>query len=458
MLASLAGAFLLGACSQGVAPTGPYAKWLQKNESAQAVTRAGPFTILDVTWFEHGSSFMGSTLPDRYQRVVWRDKVLVQKARLLERWDTGNGRTMLVVLANKEGSKFERTLLIVDERPDGTVLHRPRSTDPDWSEDPNYSIGTPVDRRTRHFGITDGSFNFLLDLETLAVTKIPKGVGNWAVPHVTEYAGMAPDGTAVAYASGDVDPSALVVVDLAGGRRDVIPIPQAILAKDPEKDLSHFSPLLRWFAANRVWRKNSAGQWDTQPVAVPRAAANPVEELYLDADSGYRTCFVAANDACARGWRNAGDKDNAALPELHGHSHAYVPEQPVRAFGANVAALWLRPAVVENGYTLLSDASPEHLARELAARLAQRRVPFVDTTQCPGIRSGTRECMALLTRTFGWEGQLAPYIEGAIQPGDGAAAVIVTPTAILAISPRGTGSYLVTMARYARSGPLWRVY
>lgn len=452
MIAPLACAVLLGGCSLGTAPEGPYAKWLRRDESVQGVTQAGPFTILDVTWRESGPSFMGSALPDTYQRVLWRGKVLVHWARLLERQDMGNGRTLLVVLANKDDRLSGRALLIVDERPDGTVLHRPRTTDPDWSEDPEYSIGTAIDRRTRYFTPTDGHFNFLLDLETLAVTKIPKVERTVAGPYVTEYAGMSPDGTAVAYASSGIDPSALVVIDLAGSQRDVIPIPQAILDKDPQRDLGRFSPLLRWFAANRVWKKNGAGQWDTQPAAPTSPPANPVEELYLDAN-GYHTCFAPANDACVRGWRKATEAEDDALFNGYRHRYAYVPERPLQAFGGNVTALWLHRATVENGYTLLSELPPERLASELVARLKKRGIPFVDTAQCPDIQRSTSGCQDLLGQKFGWQGQFAPYIAQAIQPDEGAT-VLVTPTGAFAISARAGGSYLSTTMRYGRSGPI----
>ncbi len=448
--ATLLACLALGGCSPGTPPTGPYAKWLKRNESVLGVKQEGPFTILEVEWRSHiGGSL--APLPHSSQRVLWHDREVVRSARDIERW-TGIDR---VVLLADVATEYSHEPHIIYERAGGPVAERLEVGQTGLQGEAGYGHGYPIDPHTRYLPKSMSGGGFLLDARTLKLRELPDGVRRNATPTIGALAGLSPDGKSVAYADARDSPSVLIVIDQDGQQREPLPVPVGKPAADRERDLSPYSPLLRWFAADYRWEKNAAGRWDIRPAVRHAAVAQPVEELFLDAQAGYRTCFASGNTACASGWRRPAESEAQAIFDWS-PAFAYVPEKPVQAFGGNVTALWFRNATFASGYQLLSTAPPAALAAELARRLAARGIPFVRSEQCLQ-KNGRANCTALVKDKFAWQGQLGAYIDstiGYIEPGT---TLFVTPTAILGIAGNDKGgSYLQTVARYGSAGPVYR--
>lgn len=358
--------FLLSAC--GRPPDGPYAEWLENDETVESVSQELPFTILHIhrvptDWLRILS------FENRYDRVLYQRKVVIDKGEPAELWK-GLGQPAVIVHRYANLSDDQSPLFLVYERNKKAVVEH---------VDMGAYIkttGEPIGPGLRYFKDENLKYEGVL-LKALPAQKtfLPKGL---AWPSITQLAGFAPDLKAFAYADSLEEPSVVMVVDAQGNMGEPIPLPAMHRVSAMVHATSRVGQIHPWFDARFKWQK-SIDKWDLariDDVENPRSATDALEELFLDADQGYRNCFGSANLACLDGWRrDPRDEDYDAC--TCAGAHVYRPLQPVQAFGAKVNRLLYATSGNGSAYHLVLDAPPEKVAGELRRRLKARRIDHV---------------------------------------------------------------------------------
>ncbi|WP_175016937.1 hypothetical protein [Massilia sp. YMA4] len=446
-LTALALALALVACgAPATPPSGPYARFLKGDESVRKVSQEGPFTLLDIDYSTCCGYLFGAQLD--YQRILYRDKVLVKKVERVEPfrgfgrpalvWPVPLGDGKLQVLSEHGGKAAFDTVDL------GLYSHD--------GED-GYYHGYPIAPGVRYFPSNGG---VLLSGFPLRVQKLPAGL-DCCTGHIGQLAGTAPDGSAYAYADSRKEPGAILVVDADGTKREPVPLPVTPTTASTQ-DLSPHTPLLRWFQSSFAWTKNAQGKWNAAPVAAaPQGKGVAAEDVFLDVPAGYRRCFATDNASCEPGWRllQAGElptlfKDGYVPP------YSYAPPQGMRAFGAPVTALIAsRIGYGGTGYYLYVDASAEQVVAAFTRRLRERKLPFVRVDECPRTDYGNPDCAAQLGERLGWRRKLDYSLEGALRWRPESGAMFVLPTiAVAIVAEEGGATRISTLARYPAPPPM----
>jgi len=347
----LAFCFLLCAC--GRPPEGPYAKWLKYDEEVVSAKEEGPFTILRVEYRPGGwGSFHGTG--NNFDRILYRGKIVVEQARETDAW---KDLVRPAILADVN-TVDERGLKIVYEGNGKPIVKRIDAMDNGSSD---HVFGEVLGPGLRYFPMLGGhTQGFLLRAFPLQVQILPLGPTSPAIWQLTS---LAPDSKAFAYADSLESPSVVVVVDENGKIGEPMPIPVKTVQSRT------------WFDAYFKWLKNAQGRWEIAKVAsspAPLNTGSALEELFLDADAGYRDCFASIS-ACRGGWRREPLKESDAYDCDCSLPLQYKPPQAVQAFGANVRALWYG----RSEYDLVLDAPPNKVGSALRKRLGERRIDFV---------------------------------------------------------------------------------
>jgi hypothetical protein len=315
------------------------------------------------------------------------------------------------------------------------------------------SHGYPLRHGVRYFPryLGEHDAGFLLRVLPTRLTKLPPGPKGASITSVLSLAGIAPDGKAYVYTDSHETPSVVVVVDADGTVRDPVPIPITSLSSSVGPDSNPFEPVWRWFAATFTWQKDAHGRWAIIPTWAHAgiAPANPVEEPFIDAVAGYKSCFASANPACLQGWRFLEDS-GARFGDCCLSRYAYEPIKPTRAFESDVMAIvYSRSVTSDSGYKLLLNAPRDQVIATLTKRLKSREVPFVRTDQCPNLASESAPCIDLLKQTIRWKDQVSPSLLWTIFSASENAAVFMTPTAAFAVYAAANGrTWVDTLARY----------
>lgn len=346
---------LLGAC--GNPPTGPYAKWLNNGEKVRSVKEEGPFTILHVERrSESWDSFHGTGYD--FDRILYHGKVVVQEAHATAPW---KGLEKPAIFAQIYPDAKSR-LNLVYERDGKPIVKNIDAGADGWTQ---YDFGEAIGPGLRYFpnlhGRTQG---FLVRAFPLEVTVLPPGPRN---PAIWQLASLAPDSKAFVYADDLESPSVVVVVDEGGKIGEPIPIP------------TQTGKARMWFDAHFKWQKNVTGRWDIAKLAPgpePSTSGSALEEMFLDADAGYRHCF-ADSIACRGGWRREPVKDPEAYECSCAFPFQYKPLQAMQAFGANVREMWYTRTANGSAYELVLDASPDRVGSELRRKLDGRHISYL---------------------------------------------------------------------------------
>lgn len=403
---------LLSAC--GESPSGPYAKWMYNDESVLSVAQQGPFTILHIEHRPRGwGSFSGTG--SRFDRILYKDKIVVKEARITEAWkDAGNSAILAEIY-----SETKSRLNLVYELNGKAVVKRIDAGKDGWS---NADFGEPIGPGLRYFanwyGNTQG---FLMRAFPIEAKVLPLGPQK---PAISQLASVAPDWKAFAYTDNLEAPSLFVVVHDDGSIGEPIPVPVTS------------NQARTWFNVHFKWSKKAGGRWDIARVSAMPAQVNAgsaLEELFLDADAGYRNCF-ANSSACQAGWRREAISDTYDC-ECH-HPYLFKPSRPTQAFGANVRELWY--ARYGGGfYDLVLDAPPEKVADEIRKRLDGRHTDYLGPGQVS--RERVESFLKKDSLQDDWIRSLSNKPQS-IQ--------FVMPTVAVRVEAEGHGTLLRTIGRY----------
>lgn len=364
----LAFCLLLSAC--GRPPEGPYAEWLENDETVESVTQELPFTILHIE-FVPTDWLRILSFQQRYDRVLYKRKVVIEKGEPARLWQ-GLGQPAVIAQQYANISDDQSPLFLVYERNQKAVVeHIDMGT---------YikSIGEPIGPGLRYFEDEDKKYEgSILKAFPVEKTNLPKGL---AWPSIHRLAGFTPDMKAFAYADSLSEPSVVVVVDAKGNIGEPIPLPDMPRVPEAVQTSGHLGQIHPWFDAQFKWQVTPTGQWDLArraPMEINRSAATALEELFLDASQGYRNCFGSTSIACLDGWRR--DPEDEAYEHCQcAGAHVYRPSKPVQAFGSNVNRLLYATSGNGSAYHLVLDAPPEKVVGELRNRLKARRLEIVE--------------------------------------------------------------------------------
>ena len=362
---------LLSAC--GRPPEGPYAEWLENDETVESVSQELPLTILHINreptdWLRIFSN------QERYDRVLYKRKIVIEKGDPARLWQ-GLGQPAVIVHQYANISDDQSPLFLVYERNKKAVVeHIDMGT---YIKE----IGEPIGPGLRFFENEDSRYvGALLKAFPIEKTLLPKGP-DW--PSIEEPAGIAPDRKAFAYVDSLAEPSVVLVVDAEGNFGEPIPVPAIPAFPQGPRTSSRIVQILPWFDARFKWHKTTAGKWDLTRIATSEhilSATDALEELFLDASKGYLNCFGSASVACLGGWRRSWRIEEHEVCQC-AKAYVYLPLQPVRAFGANVNRLWYGITGNGSAYHLILDAPPEQVAGELRKRLKARRLEIADARE-----------------------------------------------------------------------------
>jgi hypothetical protein len=272
-------------------------------------------------------------------------------------------------------------------------------------------------------------------------------------PDINDLVAIAPDGKSVAYVDDYAPPGIIMVSDDNGVMHDPIPIPVPDMPAQ-EAGVTSVDRGMRWFAGAFAWKRNDAGQWEVAPRAAAAGIAqpaHPVEELFLDAEISYRTCFAPTNALCLRTWKRVIDNDTRqSLADGYTRPYEYVPVEPVQAFGGKVLHLYAGTTRQAN-YAFSVDAPPAQVSAQLIARLTARKMPFVRSDQCPRRADGSVDCAVPLQRQLGWQAPIKRTFLALIEFGTSEQQQVffVLPTQVVAINADADGnSWIQTVGRY----------
>ncbi|WP_154668288.1 hypothetical protein [Pseudoduganella violaceinigra] len=424
----VAACLLLGACSSGRPPSGPYAAWLNQDESVKSVKQNGPFTILHVEWRNYRwGSF--SPLPQDYDRVLHGDKVVIERAEPAEPWQ---GAGQAAILAYRYAGD-QSPLQLVYERKGKAVVER---LDVGSAAT---TVGEDIGPGLRYFS-SGGKYNagFLLKGFPVEIKPLPLGLSN---PSITYLAGIAPDLSAFAYADSPNAPTVVALVDLQGQTGDPLPIPATTGVSDKVRVDGPPGQIHPWFDARFKWQQNAAGRWDIAKAAgesTSHRTTNAVEEIFLDASTGYDNCFASSSPACLPGWRRQMDGGAAAYATCSCEApYVYQPEQATLAFGAHVRSMHYARAKSGSAYHLVLDAPPEKVASEFRKRLAGRGIKHLAPE---GIST---ESVETFLGEESWRDAWIRLVADKPQ-----SLQFVMPTVAVRIEAFGQGTIISTIARY----------
>lgn len=414
----LASVFLLASCGSDHAPSGLYAQWLKKGEQVESSQQVGPFTILHIRYRPTGDGSLVGT-GHRLDRILHGGKVIIDESQTTEPWE-GTGAPAILSYAYA-GDKsplqlvYERQGKAVAERIDGGRIH--------------WTVGQVMGPGLRYFETESSTqAGFLLKAFPLEVKPVPKGVER---PQVAHLAGFAPDFRAFAFTDSLDAPSVVVVADAQGKLSDPIPMPAVPGATREINGDGTTGQIRPWFHSRFSWKKDATGRWHLVRTAAfthGTAVSNPVEELFLDADMGYRKCFGNGAAACDKGWQKT---PAASMPYL------YKPVRAQQAFGAPVRGLMFASTVNGSAYHLILNAAPGQVMRELRARVGSRGLRHLGHEDI-----SEQRLAAFVGAQFHGVHNLLP------RKGEPHAQLLVLPTVALRVEPFEQGTIITTLARY----------
>lgn len=432
-----------------------YARCLPHDESVTAAAQAGAFTVLDVYRSALPLPFSSG---HGFKRILYQGRTVVDETDGVHVWA---GKADGVIFSEPVFSKAGKAQFhLVYADAGKPVVEDIGDPDQGYHATLDFPYGYPLTPDVRYFGdlgLPD-SRGYLLSVHPTRVVKLPMTPKGMRTPLVGWLAAVAPDGKAFAYIDDYAQVSAIQVVDADGSSRGLVAIPFTPLAQ-PDAGQHPFEPAWRWFAATYAWDKNEHGAWIVSRRAPPSPPPppppkNPLEELFIDARTGYLQCFAEGDPACLRGWgprkARTDSDDECCLSE-----YAWAPTDQARAFGADVTALfYARLGLPGSGYELMLDAPHDSVSAAIVSSLRARKVPFVRLDECPGSSDGADECLARMERTVGWK---TPVDGGPVRQMLDLAqehAVFMTPTAAFVVFPMGDGGTLLsTLARHDLTAP-----
>lgn len=442
---------LLAACSPYTEPPeGPYAGVLKRGESVTLAEPDGPFTALSILYRQGGGYLTSTEISSR--RLLYRDRVLLDKAETMARWpDIAQPVYFASVVDNTD------TVVKLAYEKNGAPVLGKLNTGADYRATRRYPFGFPMAPGLLYF---PGQLwpGFLLRAQPQAVVQsmLPDPLAGPYSLHANTLASISPDGAAYALVNSEYAPLVVMVVDAQGSHRDAIGLPVTYLAglEDSRDETANpYQRLWDWAGKALSWRRNAGGRWEVRPVFADAAPElnNPLEELFLDEQRGYRHCFAPDNAGCLPGWRKAASNEvQQAFSPGYAPPFAYAPVAPAQAFGAPVSLLlFARMGLGGAGYTLQLDGEPGAVAAQLTARLAQRRIAYVRTDQCPRRTDTIDKCKALLVQKFSRPESQARELEQLVSSMEGRPGVlfILSHTAFVVRPGEQGGSLLQTLFR-----------
>ncbi|NHQ90217.1 hypothetical protein [Janthinobacterium lividum] len=376
--------------------TGEYAALLRRGEKVTRADTYGRFAALSVEYRQGGGSLMSTE--NHSMRLIHKDKIVVKATEGIERWTDFAQPVYFVKRQEDDGM-----LALVHEQAGKAVVEKITASEYGYRGNETYMHGFPLSPGVRYFPV-DQRPGFLLRGLPLKTTVLPSPPEGSVDLHAQVLAAISPDGTSFAFVDSEYAPSVVLVVDADGKRRDPIPLPRIYLADAPTYQFNPYERLWAWSRTALAWHKNGAGSWEVRPDGVAPGAAgahNVVEQLFISDQTGYRTCFAAANAACLPGWRGADAAEQRKTFVWGGDAppFAYVPVAPAAAFGARVGLLLLSGGCCRvPSYHLYLDGAPAAVAAQLSARLRESKTPFVRVDECPRRTGNDGKCEAQLAQ------------------------------------------------------------
>jgi hypothetical protein len=427
--------------------TGEYAAVLQRGEKVTKADTYGRFAALSVEYRQGGGSLFSGE--NHSMRLIYNDKIVVKATDGIERWTEFAQPVYFVRLPEDDG-----VLALVREHAGKAVLEKIAASKDGYRANETYAHGFPLSPGVRYFP-GEQRPGFLLRGLPVKTTVLPSPPEGDDGLHAHVLAAVSPDGQAFAYVDSEYAPSVVLVVDADGKRRDPIPLPRMYLSDAPIYQFNPYERLWAWSRTALAWHRSGAGGWEVRPDGIAPAAGgmrNAVEQLFISDQIGYRTCFAAANAACAPGWRGANAAElgqtfsgNGAAPPF-----AYVPVAATAAFGARVGLLLLSGKCCRvPSYHLYLDGAPAAVAVQLSARLRESKTPFVRTDECPRRIGNEGKCAAQLARQIGRPESQGRELEQLLDTWDERDGVLfVMPSMAVAVRANGQGgSVIQTMLR-----------
>lgn len=424
-------------------PTGEYAHVLERGEKVVKAEPYGRFTALSVEYRQGGGSLMSTH--NESMRLIHGEKVVVRNTDAIERWTD----FAAPVYFTKLGDEY-KLLALVHERAGKAVVVRISAAVNGYEGTEPYPHGFPLSPGIRYFPVSQLP-GFLVRAMPVTVTPLPKASNGGDSLQLHALAAVSPDGKSFAYVDDEAAPSVVMVIDGDGKRREPIALPRTYLARQADEEANPYEPLWAWSRTALVWRKNGAGSWDVLPKdIVPGAAGgrNVVEQLFIDEQSGYRTCFAAANAACLPGWHAASTAElrkTYSSDAAHAPPFAYVPSAPASAFGAPVSLLLLSNNCCSTAsYHLYLAAPPAAVVAQLSRRLQGSKIPFVRVDECPPRSGNDDKCAAQLAEKLQRPTSLARGLEqllNTLEPQQGV--VFVTPAMAVAVRANEQGGSMI---------------
>lgn len=426
--------------------TGQYADVLQRGEKVTKADAYGRFTALSVEYRQGGGSLMSTH--NNSMRLIHGDKVVVKTTDGIERWSEFAQPVYFVRLPEDES-----VLALVHERAGKAVVEKIAASKDGYQGNETYAYGFPLSPGARYFPGKQGP-GFLLGAFPVKATVLPSPPEGDDSLYAYVLAAVSPDGKAFAYVNSEYAPSVVLVVDADGKRRDPIPLPRIYLSDAPIYQFNPYERLWAWSRTALAWHKNGAGSWEVRPEGIAPGAAgarNAVEQLFISDQTGYRTCFAAANAACLPGWRRP---DTAELRKaLSGDGDApfaYVPSAAASAFGARIGLLlFSRGCCSVASYHLYLDGAPEAVAAQLSARLRDSQTPFVRVDECPRRVGNDGKCAAQLAQQLKRPESLGRDLEqliSSMEDEPGVLFVMPSMAVVVRANERG-GSIIQTLLR-----------
>lgn len=449
--AKLLGPAMLAAClltgcfsSTPLKPEGPYVKTLHDGETVAHAAPYGEFTILSIDYSSGGGSFMTSGV-NSYMRLIFRDKIAFEKARAIEPWLGLDKPAFFVEDSFGEWAEYlvyEAAGKPVVERIEaGNMYHSGRRRV--YAQ--GFPFGYPWRQGVRYFprAETPGGLFSVFPAKT---QELPQPVDLRKRLDAYTLAAISPDETSFAYVDSMEEPTFVLVVDANGERRDPIPFPRVQLPPRPGPAINPYERVWSWFNATYAWQRDSNGKWSAKAVApAARAAANPLEEIFLSDRTGYRSCFTAADAYCLTTWHQASSAEVAK--EEPGDAEqplVYAPSIPAQAFGANAKLLIYQRSFWSNsGYLLYTDATPALVAAEYMKRLEQRKIPFVRSDQCPKSNDGRADCEAQLKSRLNITRKYDDWLIRKLRYAAPGVTVFVLPDLVISLSASAQGSTVI---------------
>lgn len=426
-------------------PTGQYADVLERGEKVTMALPYGEFTTLSVEYRQGGGSLMSTE--NQSMRLLHGYNIVVKRTDFIERWTDFAEPVYFARLQDQHGM-----LALVHEKAGKPVVDKIAASADGYEGSWKYPHGFPLSPGNRYFPAQQLP-GFLVSAFPVRTTALPRALHGGDSLQLHVLASISPDGKSFAYADSTTAPSVVMVVDGDGQRREPIPLPRTYLPELTDEHANPYQPLWDWSRTALAWRKNGAGSWDVLPKPAAPGVHQVIEQLFIDEQSGYRTCFAAANAACLPGWRAASaaelrqtfDKDATDAPPF-----AYVPSAPASAFGAPVRLLLLsKTCCAVASYHLYLAAAPADIVAQLSARLQESKIPFVRVDQC-GPRTGNQDkCAAQLAEKLKRpesQGRELEQLLNTLEPQQGVVFVLPTLAVMVRANEQG-GSIIQTLMR-----------